>query len=276
MEALMSSQQTQHADQHSQSDTHAPAEIPASSTDVTTHAGMDLWRVQLATGEVRVMSLDALDDAFQSGLITESTPVLPPGAVAWTKLADAAGLDASPPPADAGNVPSVAPMAVSLSDTGDATPTSYANQSPYSLPDLDIDAMHDEAFKPKKGRGLAVIGLAVVLVGGLGFAATKVGNISSSASNSLSISAAPVAPAAAQPPPAAVDVNTGAPAKTLTDEQKAKLAEADKAREAASAAAAAKRAKDRPSGPARRGPREKSSQPFVNSGNKFDPLNGAL
>lgn len=275
MEALMSSQQDPHSPQLSQ----AVAEVPASSTDVTTHAGMDLWRVQLATGEVRVMSLDALDDAFQSGLITESTPVLPPGAAAWTKLADAAGLDAPSPPSPpspaegaAGNVASLAPMAVSLSDTGNATP--YANMSPYSLPDLDIDAMHDEAFKPKKGRVFAFIGLAVVLVGGLGFAATKVGNISSSASNSLSAPAAQAA--AAQPPPAAVDVNTGAPAKTLTDEQKAKLAEADKAREAASAAAAAKRAKDRPSGPARRGPRDKSSQPFVNSGNKFDPLNGAL
>jgi len=243
-----------------------------SSTDVTTHAGMDLWRVQLATGEVRVMSLDALDDAFQSGLITESTPVLPPGAAAWTKLADAAGLDA--PAAPDGNVPSVAPMAVSVAEsTGDATP--YANHSPYSLPDLDIDAMNDEAFNPKRGRVFAAIGLAVVLVGGLGFAATKAGNIAGAASNSLSAPGAEKA-AAAAPPPAAVDVNTAAPAKTLTDEQKTKLAEADKAREAAAAARDAKRAKDRPSGPARRGPREKSSQPFVNSGNKYDPLNGAL
>jgi hypothetical protein len=258
MEALMSSQQA-----------------TESSTDVTTHAGMDLWRVQLATGEVRVMSLDALDDAFQSGLITESTPVLPPGGVAWTKLADAAGLD-HPSPAEGpdGNVPSVAPMAVSVAEsTGDATP--YANHSPYSLPDLDIDAMNDEAFKPRRGRIFAVIGLAVVLVGGLGFAATKAGNIAGAASNSLSAPGAEKA-AAAAPPPAAVDVNTAAPAKTLTDEQKAKLAEADKAREAAAAARDAKRAKDRPSGPARRGPREKTSQPFVNSGNKYDPLNGAL
>jgi hypothetical protein len=226
--------------------------------------------VQLLTGEVRVMSVDALDDAFQSGLITESTPVLPPGAAAWSKLADAAGLDA---PAADNNVPSVAPMAVSVRDSGDATPYS---QSPYSLPDLDIDAMHDEAFKPKKGRIFAVIGLAIVLVGGLGFAATKAGNIASSATNSLTAPGLDKA-AAAQPPPAAVDdVNTAAPAKTLTDEQKAKLAEADKAREAAAAAREAKRAKDRPSAPTRRGPREKSSQPFVNSGNKFDPLNGAL
>ncbi len=248
-----------------------------SSTDVTTHAGMDLWRVQLATGEVRVMSLDALDDAFQSGLITESTPVLPPGGAAWTKLADAAGLDHPSPPATSdNNVPSVAPMAVNVAEsTGDATP--YANHSPYSLPDLDIDAMSDEAFKPKRGRIFAVIGLAVVLVVGLGFAATKAGNIAGAASNSLSAPGGDkAAAAAAAPPPAAVDVNTAAPAKTLTDEQKAKLAEADKAREAAAAARDAKRAKDRPSGPARRGPREKSSQPFVNSGNKYDPLNGAL
>ena len=259
----------------------ASSASPASTTDVNTHAGLDLWRVQLGTGEVRVMSLDALDDAFQSGLIDESTPVLPPGAVAWTKLADAAGLDADAPAAAGApaahahvdhNVPSIAPLAVSLSETtGNATPY---GQSPYSLPDLDIDAMNDEAFKPKKGRVFAFIGLAVVLAGGLGFAATKMGNIASSATSSLS---APIPDkAAAAAPPAAVDLPPATPAKTLTDEQKAKLAEADKAREAAAAARDAKRAKDRPSGPARRGPREKTSQPFVNGGNKFDPLNGAL
>jgi hypothetical protein len=266
----------------SESVTAEPA--PASTTDVNTHAGLDLWRVQLGTGEVRVMSLDALDDAFQSGLIDESTPVLPRGAVAWTKLADAAGLDApaaAPPAAQAAqadhNVPSIAPLAVSLASeiTGNATPY---GQSPYSVPDLDIDAMHDEAFKalkPRKGRVFAFLGLAVVLAGGLGFAATKMGDIASSATSSLSAPNADKA-AAAAPPPAAVDVPPASPAKTLTDEQKAKLAEADKAREAAAAARDAKRAKDRPSGPARRGPREKTSQPFVNGGNKFDPLNGAL
>jgi hypothetical protein len=250
-----------------------------STTDVNTHAGLELWRVQLGTGEIRVMSLDALDDAFQSGVIDESTPVLPPGAVAWTKLADAAGLDAPAPPAQAHvdhNVPSIAPLAVSLGHgdahtTGNATPY---GQSPYSLPDLDIDAMHDEAFKPKKGRVFAFLGVAIVLAGGLGFAATKMGNIASSATSSLS-APSPDKAAAAAPPPAAVDVPPAAPGKTLTDEQKAKLAEADKAREAAAAARDAKRAKDRPSG-GRRGPREKSSQPFVNGGNKFDPLNGAL
>ena len=60
----------------------------------STDAGLDLWRVQLGTGEIRAMSLDALDDAFQAGTIDEGTPVLAPGATSWAKLADAAGLDA--------------------------------------------------------------------------------------------------------------------------------------------------------------------------------------
>lgn len=239
-----------------------------STTDVNTHAGMDLWRVQLATGEVRVMSLDALDDAFQDGTITESSPVLPPGATVWTRLADAAGLDA---PSQESNVPSVAPMAVSLSEsTGDATP--YGARPDLSLPDLDLDSLEDEAFKPKRGRVFAVIGIAALFVGGLGFAATRMGNIAENAKSSLS---APKA-AAVAPPPAAVDLNEAAPGKTLTEEQKAKLAEADKARATAAAAREAQRAKDRPSAPAKRGPREKTTTPFVNGGNKYDPLNGAL
>ncbi len=236
---------------------------------VTTHAGLDLWRVQLMTGEVRVMSVDALDDAFQAGVITESTPVLPPGATAWTRLADAAGLDA---PSHESNVPSVAPMAVSIAEsTGSATP--YGARADLSLPDLDLDALEDEAFKPKRGRVFAVIGLAALLVGGLGFAATRVGNIGDVAKSSLS---APKAAAAAAAPPAAVDLSEAAPAKVLTEEQKAKLAEADKARVAAAAAREAQRQKDRPSSPAKRGPREKTTTPFANGGNKYDPLNGAL
>lgn len=234
----------------------------------STDAGIDLWRVQLMTGEVRAMSLDALDDAFQSGLIMESTPVLPPGATAWTKLADAAGLDAAPPAEP--TVPSLAPLAVSVSaeSTGDATPYSRT-PAEFMLADIDTASLDDDAFKPKRGRMFAVIGIAVVLVGGLGFGASRL-NISGAATSSLSAGGPSLAP-----PPAAVDVNeaaAAAAAKTLTDEQKAKLAEADKAREAREA----QKRKDRPPPPVRRGPQPKSATPFVNGGNKYDPLNGAL
>lgn len=235
-----------------------------------TNAGIDLWRVQLADGEMRAMSLDALDDAFQSGLISESTLVLPPGAAAWTKLADAAGLDA-PAGSPESPAPSIAPVAVTLTEsTGNAT--AYARSAGLG-PDIDLDALPDEAFKPKKGRIFAGVGIAILLACGLGFAATRVGDVATSAQSSLAAQPGNGKAAAAEPPPAAVDVNEAAPAKTLTDEQKARLAEADKAREAREAL----KRKDRPAPPARRSntSRDKSA-PFVNSGNKYDPLNGAL
>src|SRR5947209_548652 len=91
---------------------HARMEAAMTSESADpTEVGIEMWRVQLSTGELRAMSLDALDDAFQAGVITENTPVLPPGATAWTKLGDAAGLDS--PPAES-TVPSVAPLAVSI------------------------------------------------------------------------------------------------------------------------------------------------------------------
>lgn len=238
----------------------------------------DLWRVQLGTGELRVMTLDALDDAFQAGTIDEHTPVLAPGSTVWTKLADAAGLDSS----DSGessdaNAPSVAPLAVSIASesTGDVTP--YSQRPPVDFGDLDRLAVDDEAaFKPKKGRIFAVVGIAVLFVGGLGFAATRVGNIGSA----MTLSMENKAKAAAQAPPPAAGVDLSAAdirARALTEEQKARLADFDKAQAAALAAKEEQRRKDRPPPPPVRnkGPRDKGA-PFSNGGNKFDPLNGAL
>lgn len=243
----------------------------------------DLWRVQLGTGELRVMTLDALDDAFQAGTIDEHTPVLAPGSTVWTKLADAAGLDTSDsPPESAGdindaNAPSVAPLAVSIAtdSTGDVTP--YSQRPPTDFGDLDRLAVDDEAaFKPKKGRIFAVVGIAVLFVGGLGFAATRVGNIGSA----MTLSMENKAKAAAQAPPPAAGVDLSAAdirARALTEEQKARLADFDKSQAAALAAKEEQRRKDRPPPPPVRnkGPRDKGA-PFSNGGNKFDPLNGAL
>lgn len=247
-----------------------------SSTDVTTLAGMDLWRVQLASGEVRAMTIDALDDAFQAGTIDEATPVLPPGAVAWTRLADAAGLDApaaaaATPPSPESAVPSVAPMAVSV-----ATPSTplHLGRDPLAFAEVpDLPEYEPADFKTSKSKIFVGIGLAVMLVGGLGFAASRVASsASASASNAITATAPETKAAAAQPPPAAVDPNVeGAKGRVLTEEQKAKLAEADKAR----AAADAQKKKDRPAPPAHRAPRDKSA-PFTNGGSKYDPLNGAL
>ena len=237
----------------------------------STDAGIDLWRVQLGNGEIRAMSLDALDDAFQAGTIDEGTPVLAPGSTSWAKLADAAGLDAAPNAESA--VHSVAPIAVSLDPhpTGQATRFAMPEASSPSPADFDLDSLEPGAFKAKKGRVFVGIGLAVMFVGGLGFAATRLAPVTSSAANALSAEAARKAAAAA--PQAVEETAADIRLKALTEEQRVKLLEADKAREAREAA----KKRDRPPPPPRRsGPQPKSGTPFVNGGNKYDPLNGAL
>ena len=125
---------------------------------------------------------------------------------------------------------------------------------------------------------LANLGLAAVegtdldvLVGGLGFAATRLAPVTSSAANALSAEAARKAAAAA--PQAVEETAADVRLKALTEEQRVKLLEADKAREAREAA----KKRDRPPPPSRRsGPQPKSGTPFVNGGNKYDPLNGSL
>ncbi len=246
----------------------------------STDAGIDLWRVQLGSGDIRVMSIDALDDAFQAGTIDASTPVLAPGAAAWSKLGDAAGLEGDAPASPESTVNSLAPIAVDAYLTGPAT--RYAvPPAEVSLPDLDLDALYaldaldDNAFKAKKGRVYAGIAMAAVIVCGLGFAATRLAPVTSAAANALSAEAAMKA-AGNAPQKAAEDERAAARLQALTEEQRVKLLEADKAREAREAA---KRAKDHPTPPSggrRSGPQPKSGTPFQNGGDKYDPLNGAL
>jgi hypothetical protein len=62
------------------------------ATDQT--ADSDLWHVQLASGDVCLMTLDQLDDAFQTGVISENTYLWQEGATGWVTLREVAGLDA--------------------------------------------------------------------------------------------------------------------------------------------------------------------------------------
>src|SRR5438067_12441837 len=69
--------------------------------------GGDAYHVLLGGGQLRVLSLDELDAAFNAGSIDERTFVLAPGSTEWTRLGDLAGLDEDPPPAPA---PVMAPV----------------------------------------------------------------------------------------------------------------------------------------------------------------------
>ncbi len=59
----------------------------------------DVWHVMMAPDEVKVISLDRLDDLYRLSLVDDSTLLWQPGMAAWQSLAAVAGLDAQPKPA---------------------------------------------------------------------------------------------------------------------------------------------------------------------------------
>src|SRR5262249_43028059 len=52
-----------------------------------------MWTVEVVTKEVRIGTLDELDEAYQAGFIDLSTRVLAPGADRWSTLGELAGGD---------------------------------------------------------------------------------------------------------------------------------------------------------------------------------------
>ncbi|HYO94695.1 MAG TPA: hypothetical protein VER33_09275 [Polyangiaceae bacterium] len=60
----------------------------------------DRWYVQFDSQEVRLMTLEELDEAFQQGLIHENTYLIQVGSSEWQTLADVAGLGSGEGPAE--------------------------------------------------------------------------------------------------------------------------------------------------------------------------------
>jgi hypothetical protein len=224
----------------------------------------NLWYVKTADGDVHRVTLDQLDEAFQAGRIEETVMVLAPGATKWAKLGELAGLDEPAKPAP------VTPFAA-------VVPNSLR---PVSM-DLSLD-LDDNAFKKKSRKGVVVgtvIGILAIF-GGILFANRA--HLGSGDSSAVAAAAAPAPPpvTAAAPPPApppAPAATTPPPAETasaaskLNDDQRAKLAAADKALEAKSKARKKNRATSAPPSS-----RKYKAQGFTTGGNKFDPLNASM
>jgi hypothetical protein len=207
------------------------------------------------------MSLEALDDAFQGGTIDEGTLVLAPGSTKWARLGDAAGLSA--PAVDAAAA-SVAPLAMNV---GVASHSHSALSMDDSFGDLD-DAQ--PSWKPKRGRRAVAIAAAVGLLGAI--VAGRLAPATSAPSQSDELARAAAAQAAAPLP--IEDESAAARSSLLSEEQRLRLLEADKARDAAREAA---RKKDHPVVTGRpAGAQNKGATPFVSGGSKYDPLNGSL
>jgi hypothetical protein len=222
----------------------------------------NLWYVKTPDGDVHRVSLDQLDEAFQAGRIDENVMVLAAGSTKWAKLGELAGLDTPVPPPPA--MPnSLRPVSMDLS--------------------LDLD---EDAFKKKPRKGVAIVATLGILAVLGGILVANRAHLGSSSDSTVAASPPPAAPtppppvAAADPtPPPAPSpaVATPPPADTtankLSDEQKSKLAAADKALEAKSKARKKNRASAGGGAPQSR---KYKSQGFTTGGSKFDPLNASM
>lgn len=228
----------------------------------------DVWQVQFPGGEVRAVTLDELDQAFQSGTINEDTFVLQAGGAAWVKLGDVAGLDA--PDANASTAASsLSPVAVSPRASTSMS-SSVGSVGVAGNFDLDELAASSGAFRPRKRGLVASAAAAAVALGGIAIA-TAGGSSSSSAAASPPAAAANLVAAAGALPQAVSPPKGDDPTQIslLSNEQKKKLLDADKSREAAH------KAKTKTAAPAtRRAP--KSGPVFHAGGSKYDPLNSSL
>jgi hypothetical protein len=196
--------------------------------------------------------------------------------VSRSAAAEGAKLSAAPRPAydededspRSNNAPSLMPTVASV-----APPSSLAAASlstpPSSLAlDLDDDATEAalRAGKKRMAFTFAAVAVGVVVCGGL------VSWLSGNSSSPLPGAAA----AAIQAPPPVVEAPLPAdPAfekPALTEEQKKRLAEADKARDAKKAKAAPAGGGSAPSN----GKKGSAESPFHQGGDRYDPLNGSL
>ncbi len=167
----------------------------------------DLWHVQMNNGDICLMTLDQLDDAFQTSVIDEETYVWQEGATDWVTLRDIAGIDSDeevsvdislPGGAELQGYPydngashyastesawPPAPVVSAWPDTSYAPPSAgsqYASRgyAPYSTApvasdigdmDFDIEPVNFRSRKRSVFKWVCVLGL----IGGVGFGIKK-------------------------------------------------------------------------------------------------------
>jgi hypothetical protein len=276
-----------------------------------TESDDDLWHVQLGSGDVCLMTLEQLDEAFQGGVINENTYLWQEGSSGWVTLREVAGLDSDDDSSDAGTSPqanpfvqpdraseSVWPSAPAAQTYGgypaqDIYAPPLQNMGPHStapvvspLRDMEFDLEPVNFGRKKRSTGKWLFAAAVI--GAAGFGATKYNLLPSTPSNaSPMVNAAlamplptPEATVAPTPPPpapvAAAPVET-TPAKALPDDVKQRLANADK-KLADKHKAKQQQAQTRHASSPRSGRRASGGgdKVFTKGGETGDPLNSSL
>ncbi len=270
----------------------------------------DLWHVQVAAGDLRTMSLDELDSAFQDGVINEGTYVRHDGADTWAQLGQvlgsddaeaplhephAADLDTIPAPPAASEPPiAVAPLAAAPAPVTalafappssayemrvSAPPASFGGPlstspmvAPISYSDIEIPNMRSS----KRGVFVALGAVLVLAIGAV--AVTRTGTSAEAAAGSLaptSLGASVGAAGAAVAPvaPVALPESQLQPGRDgrLSDDQRRALLDADKLR-----ASKVKPASPSTSKSQHRGPAPSTGPVFHKGGDQHDPLNSSL
>jgi len=223
----------------------------------------DLWYVKTADGDVDRMTLDQLDEAFNEGHIDENVTVLPAGQSNWVRLGTLLGLDQPATP----------------------SPVSFA-PSPNSMRPVSIDLSDDHEYaqlqkKSRKGIGIVAVAAVLLIPAGilganrmhLGSSADATPNVAAAAMQAPPpVTAAPPPAAPVPPPPVSMATTTASADNHLTDDQKAKLAAADKALDTKIKS----KQKARISGGGHHSSPKYKSQGFTSGGNKYDPLNSGI
>lgn len=285
----------------------------------------DRYHTQVEAGDVRLFTLDQLDAAFNAGLIHENTYVCLEGGSEWLTLGEVAGLGDEEPVSAPVPVAQPVPQARAAAPAwGVAAQPSVIPAAPYSVApmvmprsiapvtnDLSFDDDYEMmAMRPKRRVGKIIAGVAVLALGGLGFAVVQSGGIklpkldsgvSQASAASLTLSnvsnsqpaAKPVAAPVVETPKPEAEAAKAEEPKTdsatkptdaedtakkggdrFSEEMKAALLNKDKTQ-----AVGAKQKKAARTAVAAKKPAAKagkSSTGFKTGGSAYDPLNGKL
>jgi len=260
-----------------------------------------LWYVKLSDGDVAPLTLEGLDEAFQSGSIDHDTMVLAAGSMQWARLGALAGLDAPHARNGAPVAPAVPntlrPVSVDLGvlDVSDEDLKPTGSKKWLFAVTLVASVFGAAAFEAHQA-GMASVGPSVVSVGRVikTFALATIGRPATSpaaapspppaspaaapspVNGPIESAAAPAHAAAASPTPA-----TAAPAvayNALTDvtnrarpDHPEKVAATPKREHLEKARPKVRAASNMPPSSSK-----SKSQGFTTDGNKFDPLNATI
>ncbi|HEX3776583.1 MAG TPA: DUF4339 domain-containing protein, partial [Polyangiaceae bacterium] len=134
----------------------------------------EAWHVAVAPDEVKVVSLEQLDDMFRLSLVDAETKVWQPGMSEWVSLGEVAGLEDEPPPPKRTHPKPPSPRSAPPPAGFYAEPlkpVSYAAPLPSLAPIASVRPLivsHNPYSMPQQGGGFGRFIIGLALISGIG------------------------------------------------------------------------------------------------------------